>query len=81
MTDATASERQRQGKLDQLAKGEGMTADELLEVAATAGVAAGICIVPSCNYVTVVISDEDRGWCENCRANTVWGPLYLAGLI
>lgn len=68
-------------KLDQLAKNRGTTVDALLEEATYDSVAAGICTNPDCDYDTNVEPDQDHGYCENCKTQTVKSCLMLAGII
>ena len=70
------------GKLDRLLAIEGY--DDVVDLFAEVlsdSVSPGICINPGCDYTTEVEPDQDRGWCENCRTNTVKSALILAGLI
>jgi hypothetical protein len=76
------SEQQRRAKLDRLAAIEGFDqADDLLEAVAHDSVSPGICVQPDCDYSCEVEPDQDRGWCEACRTQTVRSALILAELI
>jgi len=47
-------------------------------------VSPAICCNPEntdCDYTAEMEPDQDRGWCEECNANTVVSALVLAGLI
>ena len=68
-------------RLHKIADDEGFeSVDAMLKVAATDSVCPGICM--TCGWVTSEIEpDQDQGWCENCRTNTVKSALVLAGLI
>lgn len=67
-------------KLEVLRQSEGFdTLDEMLQEAAFDSISPGICL--ACDYTTEIEPDQDRGWCENCRENTVVSALVLAGLI
>jgi hypothetical protein len=68
-------------KLAKLAEIEGMDEYEMLEEATYDSVAAAICKNPDCDYTTTMEPDQDRGWCEDCQANTVVSCLVLAGII
>lgn len=71
----------RARKLHELMEQEGY--DDLMEFLSAYvhdSVVPGICIASWCNYATEVEPDQDRGWCEECRANSVVSCLVLAGL-
>jgi hypothetical protein len=34
-----------------------------------------------CNYSEELEPDQDRGWCDECQANTMKSALILAGVI
>lgn len=76
------SQAQRRAKLRTLAEAEGFaTVTDLLEAASLDSVSPGICAREGCDYTAEVEPDQDRGWCEECRANSVHGAPVLAGLI
>ena len=76
------SESERRAKLVQLAEIEGFSStDELIQAAVHDSVSPGICSRPGCDYSCVVEPDQDRGWCEACRDQTVQSTLVLAELI
>jgi len=52
---------------------------EFLEIFALDSVVPGICT--KCGYTTGMEPDQDRGWCDECKKNTVVGGLVLAGII
>ncbi len=54
---------------------------DLLTAAMGDNVCPGICMNRACDDTTEVEPDQDRGWCESCRTNTVKSALILAGLI
>ena len=69
-------------KLDRLVASEGY--DDVVDLFAAVlsdAVSPGICINPGCDYITEVEPDQDRGYCEVCRTQTVQSALILAGLI
>jgi hypothetical protein len=69
-------------KLARLMEIEGYD-DELKLFAAilSDAVSPGICTNSGCDYTTEVEPDQDRGYCEACRSQTVRSALILAGLI
>jgi hypothetical protein len=36
---------------------------------------------PDCHYSEQLEPDQDRGWCDECQANTMKSALILAGII
>lgn len=71
-----------QSKLDTLVGSEGFDSLEaLLEQFIIDSVCLGICVKPDCSFTCEVEPDQDRGWCEYCRTNTVKSALELAGII
>ncbi len=71
-----------QSKLAQLAESEGFASiEELLEACVHDSVSPGICTRDGCDYTCEVEPDQDRGWCEECKAQTVKAALVLAELI
>jgi len=69
-------------KLAELARQYGYTTiHQMLQAAAFDSVVPGICRNKECNYTTDVEPDCERGWCEECQANTVVSALMLAGII
>ena len=56
----------------QLAESEGFASvEELLEACVHDSVNPGICTREDCDYTCEVEPDQDRGWCEECKAPTV----------
>lgn len=56
----------------------------LLEDSMTDSVVPGICVNPEnleCSYICRVEPDQDKGYCENCRANTVKSCIVLGGIL
>jgi hypothetical protein len=68
-------------KLQDLARIEGLSEEELLQQATFDSVAKGICTNPDCDYTVEVEPDQEEGYCEHCKTNTVKSCLVLAGLI
>lgn len=67
---------ERRAKLKVLAEAEGFdTVMDLLEAASLDSVSPGICTREDCDYTAEVEPDQDRGWCEECRANSVRSAL------
>ncbi len=67
-------------KLETLRASEGFdTLENMLGEATFDSVSPGICL--ECDHTTEVEPDQDRGYCENCRRNTVVSALVLAGII
>jgi len=40
-----------------------------------------ICMNEGCDYTTDMEPDQDRGWCEECKTNTVKSALVLYRII
>ncbi len=73
---------ERRAKLAKLVEIEGFgSPDELIEASVHDSVSPGICSRPGCDYSCEVEPDQDRGWCEECRAQTVQSALILAELV
>ena len=73
---------ERQAKLATLAELEGFDDPAaLIEAVIHDSVCPGICIREGCDYTVEIEPDQDRGWCEECRFQTVQSALILAGLI
>lgn len=68
-------------KLQQLCEIEGMDSLDLLERATGDSVCIGICCNEDCEYTVEVEPDQDKGWCEECKTQTVQSALILAGMI
>lgn len=80
------TEKRRNTKLKRLAEWHELSLQELLEACAmdnmditTEGNA--ICMNHNCNYICEMEPDQDRGWCESCKTNTMVSALVLAGMI
>jgi hypothetical protein len=69
-----------QPKLKKLVELEGYD-DEVDLIADAVGdrVSPAICINARCDYTAEM--EPDRGWCEECQANTMKSALILAGII
>ena len=65
--------------LDHLLKCEGITAEEFLERFAFDGLVPCVCV--QCGHTTDHEPDQDRGWCDECEANTMKSGLILMGIM
>jgi len=54
---------------------------ELVADATADSVCPAICMNDGCDYTTGIEPDQDRGWCEECRTNSMKSALVLAGII
>jgi len=69
-------------KLQKLLEIEGYTnITELLAACITDSVSPAICTNEDCNYTAGMEPDQDRGFCEECRTNTMKSVMVLAGVI
>lgn len=69
-------------KLEKLAEIEGFeTSEDMLEEVGYESVVPGICVNPECDYTDEVEPDQEEGFCEECKTNTVKSCLVLAGVI
>lgn len=76
------SKEARLKKLRTLAEIEGYDAvEDMLEAAVCDAVSPAICVNDDCDYTVEMEPDQDRGWCEECRTNSVAAALVLAELI
>ena len=75
----------RRAKLAMLIEIEGFDdQDALFAAVISDSVSPAICCnpeAPECDYTAEMEPDQDRGWCEECSANTVVSALVLAGMI
>ncbi len=69
------------GKIDDLQRIEGKTAEELVSSATFGGDSKGICINEGCEYTRDVEPDQKHGYCEECGTNTVVSACILVGVI
>ena len=76
------TESERQAKLWKLCEIEGYeTAEALIEAVLLDAVSPAICASPECNYTCEMEPDQRRGWCDECRRNTMIAAPILAGVI
>ena len=69
-------------KLQKLLEIEGYTnITDLLATCITDCVHPAICTNEGCNYTARMEPDQDRGFCEECRTNTMKSAMVLAGVI
>ena len=69
-------------KLQKLLEIEGCTnITELLAACIRDSVNPAICTNDGCNYTAGMEPDQDRGFCEECRTNTMKSAMVLAGVI
>jgi hypothetical protein len=72
----------RKTKLAKLMEIEGYdTIEELFEAALSDTVSPAICMNEDCDFTCEMEPDQDAGWCDECRTNSVQSALILAGLI
>lgn len=72
----------RDAKLAKLIEIEGY--DDIVDLAEAVfsdAVSPAICCNPDCNYTCEMEPDQDRGWCDECRSNSMKSALILAGMI
>jgi hypothetical protein len=53
----------------------------LAEAVLSDSVSPAICMNEGCDYTCEMEPDQDRGWCDECRTNSMKSALVLAGLI
>ena len=76
----TAAE--RRAKLATLMEIEGYeTIEELAQAILSDSVSPAICMNEDCNFTCEMEPDQDAGYCEECRTNSMHSALILAGLI
>ena len=69
-------------KLDKLIEIEGYDdIADLAEAVFSDSVSPAICMNEGCNFTSEMEPDQDRGWCEECKTNSMKSALVLAGLI
>jgi hypothetical protein len=72
----------REAKLAKLIEIEGYdSADELLAAVFSDSVSPAICMNEGCNFTCEMEPDQDRGFCDECRTNTMTAAPVLAGII
>jgi hypothetical protein len=73
---------QQRDKLAKLMEIEGYdTMEELAQAVLSDSVSPAICMNEDCNFTCEMEPDQDAGYCEECRTNSMQSALILAGLI
>jgi hypothetical protein len=73
---------QRRAKLTTLMKIEGYDSiEELAQTILSDYVSPAICMNEDCDFTCEMEPDQDAGFCEECRTNSMQSALILAGLI
>jgi hypothetical protein len=76
------SDELREQKLAKLLEIEGYdNVEDIAEAVFSDAVSPAICANPDCNYTCEMEPDQDRGWCDECRTNTMVAALVLAEMI
>jgi hypothetical protein len=63
------------------APGCGASSDALLQAVIGDSVSPAICMNEGCDYTCEMEPDQRRGWCDECRTNTMKAAPVLAGII
>ena len=72
----------REAKLAKLLEIEGYDSVEaLMEAVFSDSVSPAICMNEDCDFTCEMEPDQDAGYCEECRTNSMQSALILAGLI
>jgi hypothetical protein len=72
----------RQAKLAKLIEIDGFDSiEELMEAVFSDAVSPAICMNEDCNFTCEMEPDQEAGYCEECRTNTMKAAPVLAGLI
>ncbi len=72
----------RRAKLAKLIEIEGYESlEQLLEAVIGDSVSPAICVNADCNYTCEMEPDQERGYCDECRTNTMVAAPVLAGII
>ena len=73
---------QRRAKLAKLMEIEGYdNFAEMAQAILSDSVSPAICMNEDCNFTCEMEPDQDAGYCEECRTNSMQSALILAGLI
>ena len=70
-----------ENKIKRLEQLTGKTDQQLAEHACYGSEAYGICKNDGCCYYDQYEPDQDKGWCPECKENTVVSILVMMGLI
>jgi len=80
--DSRSRQAARRQKLATLLEIEGYPSVEaLLQAVLGDSVSPAICMNEDCNYTCEMEPDQQRGWCDECRTNTMVAAPVLAGII
>jgi len=72
----------RRAKLAKLIEIEGYESlEQLLEAVIGDTVSPAICMNADCTYTCEMEPDQERGYCDECRTNTMVAAPVLAGII
>jgi hypothetical protein len=55
--------------------------EELAQAILSDSVSPAICMNEDCNFTCEMEPDQDAGYCEECRTNSMQSALILAGLL
>jgi hypothetical protein len=73
---------QKRAKLSKLIEIEGYDSiEQLAQAILSDSVSPAICMNEDCDFTCEMEPDQDAGYCEECRANSMQSALILAGLI
>jgi hypothetical protein len=73
---------ERRAKLATLMKIEGYDSiEELAQTILSDSVSPAICMNEGCDFTCEMEPEQDAGYCEECRTNSMQSALILAGLI
>jgi hypothetical protein len=76
------SDSRDQAKLAKLIEIEGCeNVEQLLEAVFSDAVSPAICMNEGCDYTCEMEPDQERGWCDECRTNSMKAAPVLAGII
>ena len=65
--------------LQELLDAYGLTLEQITEEGIDSGCCASICT--ECGATQYMEPDQDQGWCDDCKKNTIKSALILAGMI
>ena len=73
---------QKRAKLSKLIEIEGYDSiEQLAQTILSDSVSPAICMNEDCDFTCEMEPDQDAGYCEECRTNSMQSALILAGLI
>jgi hypothetical protein len=73
---------EQRAKLAKLIAIEGYESiEQLAEAILSDSVSPAICMNEDCDFTCEMEPDQDAGYCEECRTNSMQSALILAGLI